>query len=209
MHKNYFAIIDTEYTSWKGSLERDWKLSWEKREIVNIGFVKFDKDFKKKNLNEKNLFFKPFSNKRLSIYFQKLSKISQKKISSKKNISERDIIFIDNYFKDIKYIFCCGTDKEVIIENIKMFNNALIKASFLNKIIDIKPYLAKLLGLKENKIISSNLPKIVSLKKTKLKKHDALNDAKATFFSLQKLKLDGTLKLDHLINYCKIFKKKR
>ena len=58
----------------------------------------------------------------------------------------------------------CGTDKEVIIENIKMFNNALIKASFLNKIIDIKPYLAKLLGLKENKIISSNLPKIVGLK---------------------------------------------
>ena len=30
-----FAIIDLEFTSWKGSLERDWKLSWEKRGNTN------------------------------------------------------------------------------------------------------------------------------------------------------------------------------
>ena len=207
MHNNYFAIIDTEYTSWKGSLERDWKLSWEKREIVNIGFIKFDRYLKKKNLNGKNIFFKPLSNKRLSVYFQNLSKISQKKISSKKKISEKDIIAIDHYFKDVKYIFCIGTDKQVIIENIKMFNKSLINVSFLNKIIDIRPFLAKLLDLKEKNIVSSYLPNIVGLKKNKLKKHDALNDAKATFFSLKKLKKDGTLQNGHLLKYCKEFQK--
>jgi inhibitor of KinA sporulation pathway (predicted exonuclease) len=207
VHKNYFAIIDTEYTSWKGSLKRGWKLSWEKKEIVNIGFIKFDKYLKKKNLNEKNLFFKPLSNRPLSVYFQNLSKISQKKISSKKKMSEKDIISINYYFRGVKYIFCCGTDKNVIAENIKMFNSSLINVNFLNKIIDVKPYLAKLLDLKESKIISSNLPNIVGLKKNKLKKHDALDDAKAIFFSLKKLKIDGILQTDHLVKYCKNFKK--
>lgn len=207
MHNNYFAIIDTEYTSWKGSLERNWKLSWEKREIVNIGFIKFDKYLKKKNLHEKNLFFKPFSNKRLSVYFQNLSKISQKKISSKKKISKKDVIAIDRYFKDVKYIFCIGTDKQVIRENLKMFNKSLINVSFLNKIIDIKPFLAKLLDLKQSSIVSSNLPNIVGIKKNKLKKHDALNDAKATFISLKKLIKDEILLEDHLVKYCKSFKK--
>jgi len=35
-----YAILDMEFTSWKGSLERNWSFEWEKREIVNIQTLK-------------------------------------------------------------------------------------------------------------------------------------------------------------------------
>ena len=33
------AIIDMEWTAWKGSASRNWSLSYENKEIVQIGFV--------------------------------------------------------------------------------------------------------------------------------------------------------------------------
>ena len=33
------AILDMEWTSWKGSASRNWSLSYEKKEIVQIGIV--------------------------------------------------------------------------------------------------------------------------------------------------------------------------
>ena len=48
------AIIDMEWTAWKGSASRNWSLSYENKEIVQVGFVVT------KNLNkalmEKNYF---------------------------------------------------------------------------------------------------------------------------------------------------------
>ena len=75
-----FAIIDLEFTSWKGSFERDWKLSWEKREIIQIGAVKF-KSFNG-SLRYKNIYVKPKINKKLSLYIQKLTKINQNIINT-------------------------------------------------------------------------------------------------------------------------------
>ena len=31
------SIIDLEWTSWKGSLDRDWSLEFEKKRLLNLG----------------------------------------------------------------------------------------------------------------------------------------------------------------------------
>ena len=85
------------------------------------------------------------------------------------------------FVKDADLILCNGKDKEILIENL-IFNNIKIPKDF-NKIIDIIPYLSIILKLKENEIVSSELPNILGIKHT-LKKHDALADSLAIFIRL-------------------------
>jgi hypothetical protein len=40
MKKLRIAIIDMEWTAWKGSAARNWSLSYENREIVQIAIIK-------------------------------------------------------------------------------------------------------------------------------------------------------------------------
>ena len=35
------SIIDLEWTSWKGSQKRNWSLNYEKRDIIELGYVIF------------------------------------------------------------------------------------------------------------------------------------------------------------------------
>ena len=51
-----FAIIDLEWTSWKNSIQRNWSFSWEKREIIQIGTIKFNS---KNYVKKKNLIVRP------------------------------------------------------------------------------------------------------------------------------------------------------
>ena len=39
-----WIIIDTEYTSWKGSQERNWSNKYEYKELVQIGYLIFNHD---------------------------------------------------------------------------------------------------------------------------------------------------------------------
>ena len=57
-----FAILDLEYTSWKGSLQRNWSFDWEKKEIINIIDIKFN-DLNKKKLTEIDIICKPLNTK--------------------------------------------------------------------------------------------------------------------------------------------------
>ena len=76
-----FAILDMEFTAWKGSLDRNWCYEWEKREIINISSIKFN------NLNDKkprelDLLCKTFKVNPLPIYFQKLTNIKTSNVNN-------------------------------------------------------------------------------------------------------------------------------
>lgn len=196
------GIIDLEFTSWKDSLKRNWSLEWEKKEIINIGAIKFNKKFENK-IVEKSLFFKPKKNK-LSTYFQNLTSISQSKINSSNFLNDKDLIKINFFFKNTEFIFSNGIDKMILIEDLKDKKINYKKYSFLDKIINIKPLIARLLNIHENEAISSDLPKLVGINRGKsLKKHLAVDDAKAIFFCLRHLNNEGILTFEALIKFSK------
>ena len=74
--------MDTEYTSWEGSFERDWSDPGEFKEIVQFAAFSYSKN------NESKLFdfyIKPKLNPELSSYFKKLTGISQEVVNNSRS----------------------------------------------------------------------------------------------------------------------------
>lgn len=189
-----FAIIDLEFTSWKGSLERDWKLSWEKREVIQIGVVKFSSF--NGSLRYKNIYIKPKFNKKLSFYIQKLTKINQNIINTQGKDFKSAIEEIDFFFRDVKYIFCNGLDKEIFIENF-LFHK-IKKKKFLSNIFNLKPFLSKKLKVNGENIISAEMNKFFKFENISTK-HNGLDDAINIFKCLKILNDKGEFDLDKII----------
>ncbi|CAN1593665.1 Exonuclease, RNase T/DNA polymerase III [Candidatus Pelagibacterales bacterium] len=194
------SIIDLEWTSWKGSIERNWQLSWEHREIIQIGSIKFRKfENESNNFTKINFTIKPEINKHLSIYFQKLTKLTQQKINEKGKSFSSINKDLNIFFKDSEFILCNGLDKEVLIENFKL--KKIVFPEFLKKIINIRPFLSIYLNKKEEEIISSKINEDFKFK-NKNRHHDALFDCLNIFKSLSKIANADK----EIINYCKNFK---
>ena len=168
-----YAIIDLEFTSWKGSLERNWSLPWEKKEIIQIGAIKFNnfEQFLDKNIN---LYIKPSINGKLSSYIQKLTGIKQYHINELGiPLVEADII-LRRFFNNVKTIYCNGLDKEILINNYKLLKKR--EPKFVKKILNIKPLLSSILNTDEKKLISSELHGFFKIKKNNEQKHNGLKD---------------------------------
>ena len=178
-----YAIIDLEFTSWKGSLQRNWSLPWEKKEIIQIGAIKFNnfKNFSHKNLN---LYIKPVINKKLSIYIQKLTGIKQYHISELAIPLNTANLIINLFFKKVEKIYCNGLDKEILINNYKLLKMPIPK--FTKNIINIKPFLSSELNENEEKLISSELHNFLKIK-NHYSKHDGLYDCINIFNCLKKI----------------------
>lgn len=187
------AIIDMEWTAWKGSASRNWSLSYENKEIVQIGFVVT------KNLNkilkEKKLFFKIKKND-LSNYFQILTKIGMSKYHLFAKPFIENLFYMNNVFKDVDKIFCIGYDGLILRENIDI--NKIKIPVFVNKIINIRPFLGKYFKIDDRKIISSLLPGMVGLRNSNTH-HDALGDSKAIYKTLNYLLTQKKIKIEDLL----------
>ena len=200
---DYLGIIDLEFSTWKGSQKKNWSLEWEKQEVINIGALKFDKNFKKK-LGEKSLFFKP-KKKNVSLYFQNLTSIYQSKVNSFKLLNEEDMKSLNFFFKDTKFILSNGIDK-IILEN-DLKNKKIKKENFffIKKIVNIKPFISKILKVNLDKAVSSDLPKLAGVKENEvLKKHRAIDDVRAIFLSLKELKKKGAFTEETLASFCEM-----
>ena len=148
--KNY-TIIDLEWTSWKNNYfgkykEFEKRKSWQKKEIIQIGAVKFNENFEVKKLL--NIIVKPKINKKLSNHIISLTSLTDR-IISKKGFN-----FLKAYKKLIKfsnnsYLLCNGCDGEVLRKNLK-YNRSKIK---LIKVLNIK----KILSISKSKFGSLNL----------------------------------------------------
>ena len=116
--KTDFYILDTEYTSWEGSFENNWKKPNEWREIIEIGSIQvsnLEGNFLIKS--EFNCYIKPTKNPILSNYISKLTGINQKKIDLSGVNFEKGLSLFNKFLsKNIPIIFN-GNDGEVFIDN--------------------------------------------------------------------------------------------
>jgi inhibitor of KinA sporulation pathway (predicted exonuclease) len=164
------AIIDLEWTSWKNSHKRDWSFSWENREIIQIGTIKFDKT--QRLIKKKSIIVEPYLNKNLSLYVQKLTGINQLIINTRSKKLEKALLELNIFYNDVQKIYCNGLDKEVLIENCKI--KKILYPKFFKKIVNIRPQISNFLNKKPNEIVSANLNESIGLKP--LKKHEAIDD---------------------------------
>jgi inhibitor of KinA sporulation pathway (predicted exonuclease) len=141
-------IFDTEYTSWKGSLESNWEKANEHREIIEIGAIKVSSN---ENIVGKfSVIVKPYINKTLSVYIKELTGINQS------DIDERGLNLVEAL---IKFKQFCGNegvilalsnggDDRIIGENLKLINETF----YLNNVIfiDVQPTVKKIFGAEKH-----------------------------------------------------------
>jgi len=179
---NDFITLDLEYTSWRNSLKNNWSDKNQYKEIVQLGLY-FENKSKSISFNK---YFLPKLNPKLSIYFQKLTKITNAFLIKNNSNYKETLEEVELLTSKHKFIFCIGSDKEVLIEN-NLLKNIEKKYRFIDKIIDIRPTIAKYLGLKINYITSSGLPNYFNLKSNDNLKHSAIYDAKCSYQSILKI----------------------
>lgn len=176
------SIIDLEWTSWKGSQKRNWSLNYEKRDIIELGYVIF-RNFDTKFIIKKNYHFK--SNTEISNYFTKLTKITKKYNHERGKKFHENFVHIIREMSQCDVILCNGYDKNVIIENFE--SRKLPLPFFLKKIVNISPLISKAMGKKYEHQISSELLDKLKIKNKISNKHRASDDAHAIYLTLKHL----------------------
>jgi len=189
-----YAIIDLEWLAWKGSIKRNWSLSYEKQKIIEFGIVTFN-NFYNKNIS-RHVFL--FEEKNLPEYFKNLTGISQFLINAKGQKFKQNFLTISRILSSCNIIYCNGIDDKIIIKNLHF--NKMPKPLFLKKIFNIEKILMKALNSKSH-VTSSNLSNIFKYKDKdkKSKKHRAVDDASNIYFALKKLIDENKISLSDLL----------
>lgn len=197
-----FVIFDTEYTSWEGSLERNWSNPNEYQEIVQIGAYKINQDFE--IIDKLIIYVKPKLNN-LSDYFTNLTCITNKFIDENgitfKEALEQFYIFC----KNSKNIFMWGYDDKIMMKNIKynQINNILYTTWIQNNMRDIKLFFNNFLDTKNYN--SGNVYKYFKLNINEHKEHNALNDCYSIYISLKKILKNNKYLWFKYLNKLKIY----
>lgn len=184
----YYTVIDLEWTSWKENyygkyLEKEKRKKWQKKEIIQIGAIKFDKNYNIKN--KLNLITKPKINKILSKHIVNLTSITNKVIDKK------GIEFLDGFKKLEKFyensvVFSNGNDGVILYKNLK-YNNFVKKEI---KIINIKKILQKKYKIPKNYLHSPKLKTYFGYKYSKKRAHHALFDCQSIIYAMKKMNFD-------------------
>ena len=111
-----FIIFDIEYTSWEGSLQRDWGGINEFKEIVQISGIKTSNFETLHKSNIFSIYCKPKLNPKLSNYFKRLTSISQETIDKEGIEIEKGIKLFSNFIKNC-HCLSWGNDFKIIKEN--------------------------------------------------------------------------------------------
>ena len=122
------VIYDLEYTTWPGTLERNWSGENEHREIIRIGAISIDLD----NLQEievLDVFVKPSVNPILSNYCVKITDITDEQIQAE-GIALHEALHKFADFVGKRNIFSYGEDILTILENLRL-NNIVFDARTL------------------------------------------------------------------------------
>jgi len=193
--QNDFVIFDTEYTSWKGSQERQWKNSpapniTEYKELVMIGALKI------KNINDQlkiidqiEIFIKPKINFILSNYFIDLTNITQETIDKKGQSFNISLEKFYNFCKDeggnFLKIYSYGNDYKIIDYNLKLYNYQKDSKyySWVCMFFDIRDFFSQYIDV--NKYTSGTVVKAFNIKDERESNHNSLWDSLSIFLSLK------------------------
>jgi len=184
------VLFDLEYTSWPGSLAREWSESWEQREIVQIGAVRAkiaDPGFTLLDTFERLVF--PLANPRLSSHFVELTGITREQLQKEGVPFPEAWDAFSRFCRGASQLWCVGKDGEVLREN---FSLRGIDGDMPAPGYDIRPALARVMGVAEEEVVSSRLPELAGLNPVG-RAHQALDDARATLKALDHLAKMGKL----------------
>ena len=182
-----FVILDLEWTSWAGNYYGKFKQyekrsAKQKREIIQIGAIKIDKNFKV--IRKLNIYIKPKINPKLSKYIIKLTRISQKTVDNK-GLDFKDAFNIFYKFIKNSKVISNGNDGEIVNKNL-FFNNINKKI----KIFNIKNLLIKKYKIPIKYSHSPLMQSYFGYKIKYNKTHNALYDCISILNTLRKIKFN-------------------
>lgn len=181
------VVYDLEYTSWEGSLPRNWNGKNEYREVVQISCLRADNLESFRDIRIMNRFVKPVRNPKLSQYFCDLTGISQDKV-------EKEGVTYQNGFIDLKnvainQIYCCwGNDLDVLAEN-HMLNGISQNAFEEFKSFDIREVFSSF-GVSVDEYTSGTIYRAFDYENSELlpgKVHNAVSDVWSIYIGLRRL----------------------
>ena len=112
------VVFDTEFTAWRGSMERNWRGPGEFKEIVQIGAVLIDPtDFSE--IACASVLVRPQRNPLLSNYFENLTRITNEKLGLA-GLDLQSALLTFKKFIGERNTFCYGRDDLIIAENCKL-----------------------------------------------------------------------------------------
>ena len=174
IESNEIVVYDLEYTSWEGSLERDWSHPHEEREVVQIGAVKLDSRQGLKEIDTLDLLVRPRLNPILSDYFIRLTGITQQALEIRGMDFADALVQFSQFVGTAGYACSNGHDVEILCENCSLYaiGFPLDKSRFR----DISVHLSREAG-RSSHVTSSNLDEAFGIR-LDLPSHDALGDAR-------------------------------
>jgi len=180
-----FVITDFEWTSWKGNytgknLEEEKRQKWQKKEIIQIGAIKVNENFKiEKKLN---IYVKPVFNPVLSEYIIELTGLKQSLIDKKGVEFETAFkMFLD--FTDNNLIISNGDDGKVLYLNLKYHN---IKKKYPN-IFNVKSIFRDRYMIPRNMLHSTFIHSYFGYKLSYKKFHNPIEDCKNILKVIKKI----------------------
>lgn len=183
------VVFDTEYTAWKGSLERSWSEPWEHREVVQIGAVRLDA----RTLDEVaalDVIVRPVINPELSEYFIDLTGITNDRVRAEGVTLAEGLDRFEAFIGDARPVMSNGDDRRVIQRNCLLVDMAcpLPVDWFRN----IRGALTGLLTGGDGHMTSHTLAAFVGEDDTG-RAHDGLADARSIATALRVLRRDGKI----------------
>lgn len=181
-----FVVLDLEYTSWEGSLQRRWSADWEYREIVQVGALRLQAETQKfvvKDTFERLV--KPVKNPSLSDHFSKLTGITNNMVSKEGRDFKNVLSELRRFVPEAANILSVGCDGEVLRENAALHKTPYPFSE--NQIWNIRPALSKVMNIPESRVVSCKLPEILGLDSSR-KEHSALADALSIHEALNHLR---------------------
>lgn len=188
------VIYDTEYTTWKGALERNWSGPNEYRELVKLSAIKIEIKDNIKIIDIFDIICKPQINPILSDYFVNLTQITNMEVNTS-GIFFKDALnkFLD-FSTDNNNLLNCycygsnlGTDADILIENLNLYNiNNKIIENWLNKHhYDINNFFKIYVDI--TKFSSGTIYKAfnIDVSKENIRVHDSLWDVKSQYLVLK------------------------
>lgn len=167
---NSFIVYDLEYTSWEGALARNWSGPGEHREIVQIGAVRLDPDFRE--VDSLDILVKPNRNPLVSGYFIALTGITQGRIDQHGVDAATALdAFLEFAGADL-WLLSNGADALVLAENYSLLG---LTDPFVGRTRDVHDLLLSASG--RARLTSAELPEIFGLPSAG-RGHTALADAR-------------------------------
>ncbi|AVM75640.1 3'-5' exonuclease [Magnetospirillum gryphiswaldense] len=164
------VIYDLEYTSWAGAQARNWSGAGEYREIVQIGAVRLDQDFRE--LDCLDILVRPRRNPRLSDYFTQLTGISQAMLNESAVEAEGALQRLLDFAAPDLSLLSNGADGTVLAENCALLD---CDDLFAGRTGDVHALLLTASG--RVRLTSAELPEIFGLPSAG-RGHTALADAR-------------------------------